>query len=142
MLPDLHRSAEADIPALHRIRLSVRENRLTDPNRLSEIDYRQFVTDRGETWHAEADGRIVGFGTLDHAEQSIWALFIDPDFEGTGLGKLLLCKLIEQAQLQQMSAVTLVTMPGTRAEAFYLRNGWQLVGLTSTGEIRLALSLA
>ena len=65
MTPSLHRSTEADIPELHRIRLSVRENRVSDPARLTEADYHPFIADRGETWHANIDGKIAGFGTLD-----------------------------------------------------------------------------
>jgi len=132
----------ADIPEMHRIRLSVRENRVTDPARLTEADYRQFIADRGETWHAKIDGRIAGFGTLDHTDESIWALFVDPAFEGIGLGKLLLGKLVDQARNRQMPNVALVTTPGTRAEAFYLRSGWTAQGLTDSGECRLSLALA
>lgn len=140
-MPTLHRSNEANIPALHRIRLSVRENRLNDPARLTETAYYPFIAAQGETWHAEVEGRIAGFGTLDHEGQSIWALFVDPRFEGIGLGKLLLSKLIEQARVQQMPSISLVTTPGTRAEAFYIRCGWQADGLTESGECRLTLTL-
>ena len=141
-MPDLRRALEADISAMHRIRLSVRENRLTDPSRLTEADYLPFIAARGETWLAEIDGKVVGFGALDREDRSIWALFVDPDFEGIGLGKLLLGKLVEQAQVLQLPEISLVTTPGTRAEAFYMQSGWHPEGLTDNGECRLTLNLA
>lgn len=141
MPPILHRATEADIPEMHRIRLSVRENRVSDPARLTEADYRPFIADQGETWHARIDGKIAGFGTLDESDQSIWALFVHPDFEGMGLGKLLLAKLVDRARESQMGTINLVTTPGTRAEAFYLRCGWEPAGVAESGECRLALNL-
>lgn len=141
MSPSLCRSTDADIAALHRIRLSVQENRLTDPSKLGEADYIPFITMRGETWHATVEGQIAGFAALDHREKSVWALFVDPAFEGIGLGKLLLTKLVDQARAAGISSLSLVTTPGTRAEAFYLRNGWQDVGLTNDGERRLVMNL-
>jgi GNAT superfamily N-acetyltransferase len=137
----LRRSAAADVADLHRIRLSVRENRLTDPSRLGEADYIPFIDGHGETWHAMVEGQIAGFAALDHHDKSVWALFVDPAFEGSGLGKLLLTKLVDQARAAAIPTLSLVTTPGTRAETFYLRNGWQADGLTESGECRLILNL-
>ena len=49
----------ADVPAMHRIRLSVRENRLSDPARVSESDYLPYVNGHS-AWVAEKDD-ILGF---------------------------------------------------------------------------------
>lgn len=119
----------------------MKDNRLTDPSRLTEDHYRPYLADRGETWRASIDGQIAGFGTMDYEDCSIWALFVDPAFEGLGLGKLLLAKLVERARDNQMHKISLVTTPGTRAEAFYLRFGWYPVGVTEDGECRLVLGL-
>ncbi len=127
---------------MHRIRCAVKENRLTDPTRLGEADYIPFIAEAGETWHVTAEGRIAGFAALNHRERSIWALFVDPSCEGMGLGKLLLTKLVEQARAAGMPSLALVTTPGTRAESFYLRNGWIADGFTDNGECRLVMDLA
>lgn len=141
MEPCLRRSTEADIPALHRIRLSVRENRLTDPSRLTEADYRPYIKGRGETWQAMIGEEIAGFAALDHTDRSIWALFVDPAFEGNGHGKRLMAKLIDQARALNLPDISLVTSLGTRAENFYRHSGWQADGLTDNGECRLTLKL-
>ena len=45
---------------MHRIRLAVRENRLTSTV-IAERDYVPAIEDTGRGWVAEADGAVVGF---------------------------------------------------------------------------------
>jgi len=54
--------------------------------------------------------RMIGFGraTSDHAfHATIWDLVIDPEFQGKGLGKLLLKQLIEELRKVNISSITL-----------------------------------
>jgi GNAT superfamily N-acetyltransferase len=138
----LRRACADDIPAMHTIRLQVSENRLSDPSLLTESDYLPFIDKQGETWVALIADQIAGFAAIDLTDQSVWALFVDPSHEGRGLGKQLMTSLIERARELGFSSLRLVTTPGTRAEAFYLRGGWEQVGIEANGECRLALALA
>ncbi|WP_245327548.1 GNAT family N-acetyltransferase [Hymenobacter fodinae] len=88
--PLLFREAQvADIPQMSTVRLSVQENRLSDPARVTAQDYLEYLTQRGKGWVCEAEGIIVGFGIADVVGHSIWALFVQPEFAGLGIGKRL-----------------------------------------------------
>lgn len=119
---------ESDIPRLVEIRGAVRENRLRDPSRVSLDDYRWFIENPGVfVW--EDDGCIVGFSAADPRDGSIWALFLDQAHEGRGVAHRLLeraCAVLKHAGCNR---VWLQTSPGTRAERFYRRHGWQVVGV-------------
>ncbi|MBC7664344.1 MAG: GNAT family N-acetyltransferase, partial [Caulobacter sp.] len=80
------RAAETDIPAMSRIRLAVRENALSNPARITEAMYRDYLDALGRGWVAELDGEIIGFSYADRTDASIWALFVDPAREGLGAG--------------------------------------------------------
>ena len=131
----------ADIAEMHRIRCSVRENRLSDPARVTHAGYLPYV-EAGSAWVAESDRGIVGFAVVDRARSSVWALFVDPAMEGAGFGKALHDHLIAWAAAAGLETLTLSTAPGTRAERFYLRAGWQADGPTSDGERRFVMRVA
>ena len=82
-------ATEADIPEMHRIRMSVCENRLADPSLIQPSDYRAMLAEHGRGWVAETGGRIVGFAVADLSRRNVWALFVDPAFEGRGAGRRL-----------------------------------------------------
>lgn len=126
-----------DVPAMHRIRKSVTENILSDDNALGHGDYLPFLGANGETWVGEFDGTMAGFGAIDRRNASVWALFVAPEFESRGVGKGLLNQLLERAGALGMTALHLTTTAGTRAEQFYVRQGWQLNGTAPNGEISL-----
>ena len=71
----------ADIEPMHRIRLAVTENRLSEPGRIGHSSYIPFVA-AGSAWVAESRGAITGFAIIDAEERSVWALFVDPAVEG------------------------------------------------------------
>ena len=48
----IRRASVGDIAVMHRIRLAVRENVLSDPLRLREEDYVPFLECRGRSWVA------------------------------------------------------------------------------------------
>lgn len=79
----------ADIPQMHRVRNAVKENALSNPNLVKEADYMEYLSRRGKGWVCEVDSRIVGFAIADVIENNIWALFIEPGFEGKGIGRQL-----------------------------------------------------
>jgi GNAT superfamily N-acetyltransferase len=136
----LRTAGPADIPVMHRIRLAVRENALRDPTRVTPADYVRYVGDPGASWVAEVDGVVVGFAMADRASRSLWALFVDPAFEGRGLGRALLSRLTRFLFEVSREPINLSTAPGTRAERVYCAAGWRKVGDLPTGEVWLAKS--
>lgn len=137
----LRLAAESDIPEMHKIRMSVVENRLSDPLALTYADYVPYIAKRGESWIQESDTGIAGFASINWHDASLWALFVDPQMEGRGIGQTLFTRLIERASEMGLSKISLTTTPGTRAEAFYLRQGWETVATEENGEVRMILDL-
>jgi GNAT superfamily N-acetyltransferase len=134
-------AAEADIAAMHGIRLSVRENPLADPSLVQPDDYRSLLNRHGRGWVAELDGRIAGFAVADLARGNVWALFVHPDCEGRGAGRMLHDAMMDWFFSEGADCVWLSTDPGTRAEAFYRAAGWRPAG-EHRGEARYELSRA
>ena len=75
-----------DIKQIQIIRNSVTENTLSNPNLVTDEDCEEFMFVRGKGWVCEIDQQIVGFAIADLKENNIWALFLDPKFEGKGIG--------------------------------------------------------
>jgi GNAT superfamily N-acetyltransferase len=130
----------ADIPGLMEIRGSVRENRLSDPSRVTLADYNWHVAHAPiHVW--DDDGVIKGLSAADPRDGSIWALFVDPRFEGRGIGQALILAACNSLAAAGHRTATLSTEAGTRAERFYLRNGWMAQGHTGRGEVILTKGL-
>ena len=118
------RATVADIPAMSRIRLAVTENALSNPARITEAMYRDYLDARGRGWVAEEDGEIIGFSYADRTDSSIWALFVDPAREGRGAGKRLLRLAVDWLFELGNPEVRLGTAAHTRADRFYAAQGW------------------
>ena len=130
---------EDDIPRLMEIRAAVRENRLRG-RVIGPGEYGPYVAD-GRCWVWEKAGIVQGFAALDAKAASVWALFVAPDSEGSGIGRFLLDRLVAEARRRGLPALTLETAAGTRAERFYLRAGWRLAGKDRKGALKLRLPL-
>jgi GNAT superfamily N-acetyltransferase len=124
----------ADIARIFEIRMAVAENRLSDPSRVTPADVQRCL-DNGEMWVWQADGRIKGFSATDTRDGSVWALFIDPPYQGQGIGQALLARACDRLRDVGRKVMTLSTDPGTRADRFYRRNGWTALGLNAKGEV-------
>jgi GNAT superfamily N-acetyltransferase len=134
------KATTADISRLAEIRAAVRENILSDPNSVTTTDIQWFI-DNSTIWTWVEDGKIYGFSAGDPRDGTIFALFVDPNWEGRGIGQALLslaCATLRQAGHKR---ITLGTGPGTRAEQFYRRNGWASVGNKANGEILFRLDI-
>ena len=125
----------ADIPALSEVRLSVRENRLSDPRRIPREMYESYLSEEGKGWLCEDGGRVVGFSVASSKDNSIWALFVAPTHEGRGVGKRLLRLACEWLFGRGAGAVTLSTAGQTRADRFYERQGWRRGETRPDGEV-------
>jgi GNAT superfamily N-acetyltransferase len=110
---------------MSRIRLSVTENTLSDPSRITAGMYEDYLERSGRGWVAEDHGDIVAFCYADKVNASIWALFVRPGQEGRGLGKSLLGLAAEWLFETGHEAVHLTTGAGTRADRFYAAQGWR-----------------
>lgn len=124
-----------DISAMHCIRMAVKENVLTNPLAVQEADYVPFLSPPNKGWVCEVADQIVGFSIVDTAEKEVWALFVNPLFEGRGIGARLHDVMVTWYFSQDKTELILGTEPGTRAEGFYLHKGWVAIGQKSNGEI-------
>jgi GNAT superfamily N-acetyltransferase len=135
-----------DIAGISHVRFAVRENAMT-PEQLLALGITpdsvaaSLLADR-RGWVAEDAGRIVAFSMADRATSSIFALFVLPEYERKGLGRLLLDRAVRWLWEQDTDLLWLNTGAGTRAAGFYQRAGWRLVGTDANGELRFELSRA
>ena len=97
------------------------------------------IDSRGQGWVIEVDGTIVAFAVGDAGNASIWALFVEPGYEGRGFGRRLHDAMVDWLWRQGHERLWLTTDPGTRAYRFYEAAGWRPVGPASHGEVRLEL---
>ncbi|HEX9876367.1 MAG TPA: GNAT family N-acetyltransferase [Gammaproteobacteria bacterium] len=134
----LREARRDDIEAMHRIRLSVRENRLIS-TAINEEDYVAAIEETGRGWVVELDARIVGFAIGNARTGSIWALFVDPNHEKRGYGRKLHDTMIGWLWSQGLDRLWLTTEPRTRAQRFYEVAGWAYAGSTDGGEHRYEL---
>jgi len=120
--------------------MSVRENRIPDLSVLDPRDIDRMLGGDGCGWVCEVDDRIVGFAMADLSKANVYALFVEPAFEGRGIGRRLHDTMMRWFFDRGIPEVWLSTDPNTRAEAFYRRAGWTAAGTRANGEIRFTLS--
>ena len=136
----IRRARPEDHARVTEIRNSVRENVLSDPSRVTIEMYKWFEQNPG-VWVWEEDGRILGFSAADTRDGTIWALFIDPDHEGRGIGRALLAKACDVLRGAGHRTATLGTEPASRADGFYRQAGWVALHTDKRGEQILRLDL-
>ena len=71
---------------------------------------------------AADDGRVIGFGQFDPAAAEIEAVYVLPERQGQGIGRLLLSALEEQARSRRINTVELSAT--LNAVGFYERAGY------------------
>jgi len=133
----LIREARADdIPAIFDIRLSVKENILTNVNAVTPEVCKDYLETSGKGWIAEIDGVAIGFSIASSQDNSIWALFVRHGSEGKGAGKALLNAAVGWLFTKGADEITLTTGAGTSADRFYERQGWLRGAIDDDGEVR------
>lgn len=140
MSPMLRQAVRADVPAIHRVRMSVRENKLVSTV-ITEADTIHAIEVLGRGWVVEVDGEIVAFAIGNAKTGNIWALFVHPDHEARGYGRQLHDTMIDWLWSQGLRHLWLSTEPGTRAQRFYEKAGWLNRGKTDAGEVRFEKSV-
>lgn len=109
----------------------MRENKLSDPSRVTVEDIHWFI-DRGLIFVWEKDGRVVGFSAADTRDGGIWALFMDARHEGQGIAQALFARACATLRDAGFTRLWLTTDAGTRAERFYRKAGWTVVATEGT----------
>jgi GNAT superfamily N-acetyltransferase len=138
-MPDILRQATRDdIPAMHRVRLAVRENRLTS-SAIREAHYLPAIEATGRGWVVEVDGVIVAFAVGNGQTGNIWALFVHPDDERRGYGRRLHDVMVAWLFSRGLETLWLTTGPNTRAQGFYEAAGWKYAGIVAGGDVRYEL---
>lgn len=74
---------------------------------------------------AEADDRLVGFGSLDVESQEITAVYVHPEHAGTGVGAELLSHLESRAVAAGLTSLRLLS--SLNAVPFYRNGNWEVV---------------
>lgn len=138
--PAIRSARPDDIPALMRIRAAVKENRLTNPDRVPASAYTEFMA-ISTIWVWEHHQDIGGFAACDPRNGTIWALFVDPALEGRGIGRALMPPVLEDLRRAGWSNARLGTEADSRAEAFYRRQGWVPGEIDADGERRFTMPL-
>lgn len=123
--------------------MSVKENVLLNTSAVTFESYKDKLENSGCGWLCEdATGKVVGFSIVDLTSHNIWALFVHPDFEGIGIGSNLHQVMLDYSFEHGAEYLYLTTDPGTRAESFYLKAGWEMKGKEPDGEVRLEITKA
>jgi GNAT superfamily N-acetyltransferase len=130
----------SDIAQIQIVRNAVKENMLSDPDLVTDKHCEDFITRRGKGWVCEVDKRIVGFSIVDLVDKNVWALFVHPEFDKKGIGRILHDTMVDWYFTQVTETIWLGTAPNTRAESFYRKAGWKEVGLHGKGEIKFEMS--
>ncbi|MCW8846051.1 MAG: GNAT family N-acetyltransferase [Gammaproteobacteria bacterium] len=135
------REAQAtDVAALNSLRLRVKQNILSRPLWLTEARTLTAITETGRGWVWEENGMILGFSVANASERNIWALFVEPGFEGRGIGRQLLDQAVQWLWSLSSRNIWLSTDRDTRAESVYRAAGWQEVAQLENGDIRFELA--
>ncbi|GAB3164845.1 GNAT family N-acetyltransferase [Telluribacter humicola] len=130
----------SDFPAMMVVRLTVKENQLSDLSLVTEDHYLSILRNGGKGWVCEADGQLVGFSIVDLQQHNIWALFISPDYEKRGIGRKLHDLMLDWSFEQPVDRLWLGTEVGSRADVFYNRAGWTRAGIQPNGEVRYEMT--
>ncbi len=117
-----------DIKQIQYVRNAVKENRLSNPDLVSDLDCEIYMTSRGKAWVCAMDLIVVGFAYVDLKEHNIWALFVLPEKENMGIGKELLRIMLDWYFSFNDQTIWLSTSPDTRAALFYKMQGWEEMG--------------
>ncbi len=129
-----------DIPRIKEIRFAVKENQLSDPALVTD-DHIIWFIENGPIWVWEQDKVVLGFSAGDPRDGSIWALFVDPNAEGKGIGSALFKCCCESLIAAGHRVSMLETTPHTEAARFYKKRGWIEIGPAPRNQILLIKNL-
>lgn len=141
-----------DVDAIFAIRTGVHENHMsleqlaglgiTPPVLAAMLS--AMTQDCPLVWVAQLDGEqvkggIAGFSMIDQDEACLFAAFIQPRFEGQGLGRALVTQA-EEALFRHHPHIWLETASASRACGFYRHLGWRITDELAGGDVRMEKS--
>lgn len=130
-----------DVGAMFAIRSRVREKHLPartlSERGITKAAFGKWLADGYGIWIADLDGSAAGFAIAIPAEATLWALFVDPDFEGRGVGAALLRTAEDWLFAKGCNDISLTTGtdPQNRAHGFYEMHGWHCTGDVQGDEV-------
>lgn len=131
----------ADVPAIFRVRTSVKENHLSlaqlAGRGITPASVSKMISDDACSWVAVSEGQVVGFAMVDLVEGALFAAFVLPSHEACGVGRALVARA-EEALFARHAVAWLETARSSRAAGFYRRLGWGQEVDVGDGDIRLA----
>ena len=136
----LRPATRADLPRIHEVRHGTAENRLTNPELVTEEEVAWYL-DHAIFLVSEDATAVQGFTCVNHQTGYVWALFVIDEAQGRGHGSRLLNAAIARLREAGHRQAFLSTGAGTKAEAFYLAKGWQRIGVNLLGEVTFRLWL-
>ncbi len=129
-----------DIKGMQIVRNLVKENVLSNPALITDELCLEYIAKRGKGWVCEKRDELTGFSIVDLEENNIWALFVHPNHEKQGIGRQLHDIMLDWYFMQTTDKVWLGTDPGTRAEIFYRKSGWEEIGTHRNGEVKFEMT--
>lgn len=124
----IRKASSGDTPQLEQLFLQVRQDTFTweNPNKFKLEDYQKAT--EGETiFLAEDDKRIIGFISVwEHDSPAfLHHLFVSKSHQRQGIGRLLIQNISSSIPLPYRLKCI---VKNENAMAFYLKNGWSIVG--------------
>lgn len=125
----------SDVDALFEVRASTRENPISR-DRLARMGITTANTAKGIEdgtlfgWVCTYEARVIGFCTGHSETGEILVLAVLPAFEGRGVGKELLSRVVSALSSKGLAPLWLAadSNPNVRSYGFYRRLGWMPTG--------------
>jgi GNAT superfamily N-acetyltransferase len=136
----VRRCETGDRSRIWQVRHGTAENRLLDPALVQDAEVDWYQQHAIFLVSEDAEG-VQGFLCANHQTSYIWALFVIDGKQGSGHGLALLTEAERQLRVIGHRQVFLTTGPGTRAEQWYQRRGFRLMGRSFSGECVLVKAL-
>jgi ribosomal protein S18 acetylase RimI-like enzyme len=109
--------------------------KISESNRQKVLQTLRTLLESGQVFIAESNGKIAGFVSYEKKSRSlevekneinIACLYLNPEFRGSGIGKALMQKCIEELKSKGFERITLnVTSSNERAKALYGKLGFK-----------------
>ncbi|NEP16952.1 MAG: GNAT family N-acetyltransferase [Leptolyngbya sp. SIO4C1] len=129
-----------DIEALFIIRTSVIENHQSREEiaqlGITPASVAQMLQTDCCAWIVELEQQPIGFSIANADAKTIFGIFVLPEFEGLGAGRMLMQHAEAWLWSKQIDEIWLLTGndPSLRAYGFYLHLDWQPVGVEAVGD--------
>lgn len=125
------------IKEMYDIRFSVTEN-LVHAHQIEYLQREMILADvaQGGGWICKIDEMYVGYGLGIHIPHALLGgLFVRPEYQGRGIGGVILDKITEWFFEQGDAEIELTTDVGSPAAHFYQARGWHECGHDEYGQL-------